>query len=317
MEVLLNSLAIFSITFIVVNISLSAIFSLVSQQLLNIEVKSRKVLLWLIALLPWLVSLAISVYILQAYHGADVFSEEVFDNFPHWHHMSDFEWYSWHGITVGLAICYLLYMLTSQLYKLWFHKKEVDSLLSFSTKDEAGIYQVESEQASAFTTGFFAKKCIVTTGLVKQTSTEEYDVVIKHEMAHKAANDPVKKWLFALLCSFFISPIKQRLKLHMTLAMEQAADNTVIKSGISTLFVASTLVKVAKFNAQNDMLNNNDLVANFGADVLEQRIYFLLGKLTLTPLNKSLTSFLVLILIAISTSSIDGIHHFMETLFSH
>lgn len=314
MSVFLNLLAIFSITFIVANVSLSAIFSLVSQQILKIEVKSRKVLLWTIVLLPWVVSLVLSIYILQAYHSGNSLNNFAF---PHWHHMTNFEWYSWHGFTVGVALSYLMYVLTSQVRHLWNHKREIESLISFSKNEEADVYQIESDKASAFTSGFFSKKCFVTTALIEQTTLEEYEVVIKHERAHIATNDPAKKWLFTLLCSFFIKPITQRLKLHMILAMEQEADNAVIKSGTSKLFVASTLVKVAKLNAQSDILENKNLVVNFGADVLEQRIFFLLDKLKLEPIHKSITFALVLVLVIVSTTSIDSIHHFMETFFRH
>lgn len=314
MEILLNLLAIFTITFAVTNLSLSTAFSLFSQHVLKIEVKPRRLLLWLFVLLPWMISLAISIYIVQSYHIGNEISGY---GFPHWHHMNDFEWASWHGVTVGLSLLLLVYVLMRKLSDLWRHNKEVEALLGFATKLENGVYQVESSDASAFTTGFMTKKCIVTTGLIEQTSEEEYKVIVRHEKAHAEANDPFKKWLFALLSAFYIAPVRERLKLHMTLAMEKEADDAVIHSGISKLFVASTLVKIAKFNAQHHLLKHSDLVANFGADVLEQRIYFLLDKLTLRPVNKGTTIILVLLLAAISTTSIDGIHHFMESLFSH
>ena len=314
MAVLLNLLAIFFITFVVTNISLSALFAVVSQQLLKIEVNSRKALLWLIVALPWFVSLILSIFILHSYFSG---SSQTQFGLPHWHHMSNFEWYSWHGITLGAVLLYSVYVLVNQVIHMLAHKREIDALTSFSVCKGASVYQIESDQASAFTSGFISKRCFVTTGLINQTSAEEYDVIIKHEKAHLAASDPVKKWFFALLSSFYISPIAQRLKLHMTLAMEQKADNAVIESGISKLFVASTLVKVAKLNAQNSMMKNNEFVVSFGADVLEQRIYFLLDKLDLEPIHKGVTFTLFLLLILISMTSIDGVHHFMETLFSH
>ena len=314
MEVLWNLLAIFSITFVVANISLSALFSLVSQQFLKIEVKSRKRLLWLITLSPWIISSALSVLIFYSYHFESELSSL---SFLHWHHMSDFEWNSWHGYIVGLSVLFIAYVFASGAIKLWLHKREVDSLTRFATKMQNGVFKIDSDKASAFSTGFIWKKCFVTSDLLNKTTSDEFDVVINHEMAHINSNDPFKKWLFALLCSFFVQPIAVRLKLHLTLAMEQEADNSVINGGASKLFVASTLIKIAKFNAQSDLVKNNDLVANFGADVLEQRIYFLLDKLNLEPINKSVTAGLFLLLIVISTTSIDGIHHFMETLFSH
>ena len=189
--------------------------------------------------------------------------------------------------------------------------------MQFSTQVEDDVYHVESSEASAFTSGFITKRCFVTTGLLAQTTPEEYEVVIAHEKAHVAKHDPFNKWLFSFFSAFFIKPISVQLKLHMTLAMEQAADDAVIKSGFSKIFVASTLVKIAKLNAQSHLLKHNELAVNFGADVLEQRIFFLLDKLKLAPLHKGITVILILLLVAISTTSIDGIHHFMETLFSH
>ena len=314
MSVFFNLLAIFSITFIVANVSLSAIFSLLGQQIIKIEVKSRKFLLWTVVSLPWALSFVPAILILQAYHTGD----NLYDfALLHWHHMTHFEWFSWHGFTVGVALFFVMYVLISQGRLLWNHKREIESLMCFSKNIETDIYQIESDNASAFTSGFFTKKCFVTTALIEQTTCEEYDVVIKHERAHIAINDPAKKWLFTLLCLFFIKPIAQRLKLHMILAMEQEADNAVIKSGTSKLFVASTLVKVAKLNAQSDLLKNKSLVVNFGADVLEQRIYFLLDKLKLEPIHKGITFSLVMVLVIVSSASIDGIHHFMETFFGH
>lgn len=231
--------------------------------------------------------------------------------------MSDFEWNSWHGYIVGLSSLYIVYVIVNGFVKLWKHKREIEGLTQFATQMENGVYKIDSDKSSAFSTGFIWKKCFVTSDLLDKTTNEELDVVVNHELAHISSNDPFKKWFFALLCSFYFKPISLRLKLHMTLSMEQEADNAVISGGVSKLFVASTLIKIAKFNAQNDLVKDNSLVSNFGADVLEQRIYFLLDKLNLEPINKMVTATLLLLLVAISTASIDGIHHFIETLFSH
>lgn len=314
MAIFLNLLAIFLIAFVVANVFLSALFSLANQQVLKIEVHSRRIVLWLVVLLPWLVGFILSFYIVQSYNAnADLNSF----GFPHWHHMEVFDWYSWHGFMVGLASIYTFYILVLKALELNNHRQEINTLISFAEVQDNGVYQVESATTSAFTSGFYSKKCVVSSGLIEQISNEEYDVVIKHEQAHMKANDPFKKWLFALLCSFFAGPIAQRLKLHMTLAMEQEADNEVIKSGISKLFVASTLVKIAKLNAESGLLKNSDLVVNFGADVLEQRVYFLLDKLKLEPIQKGFTLALLLVLAFVASTSLDGIHHFIETLFSH
>lgn len=180
MAVLLNLLAIFSITFLVANLFLSALFALTSQQLLRVEVSSRKLLLWLIALLPWFISLLLTVYINHSYHNPDPFSDITF---PHWHHMTDFQWYSWHGFSLVMCLAYLALVLVKQAKTLYLHHRELASLSDFSSCQDDGVYVIESNKSYAFTSGFINKKCFVTTGLQQQTTDEEYQVVIDHEKA--------------------------------------------------------------------------------------------------------------------------------------
>ena len=140
---------------------------------------------------------------------------------------------------------------------------------------------------------------------------------MSHEKAHSDHHDPLKKWLFTVLASCFIAAIAQRFKLHMTLAMEQSADNAVLKDNMPSTFVAATLVKVAKLNASTAPLVNNEIVASFGADVLEQRVYFLLGHLDVKPVNPMLTLVFFIVVLLLGLMSIDGVHHVIETVFSH
>lgn len=314
MAVILNLFAAFITAFVVANLAVSITVSLLGQKFLKVQVRPRKALLWLMVLVPWFVSALIAMHLLDEYLSSTVV--EV-NGYAHWHHMSDFAWYSWHGVTLLLAFGFTLYVCLSKLMQVYKHKKEVDMLVALSTKLKDDVYQLEMPKASAFATGFINKKCFVTTGLLKETSPEEYEVVISHEKAHAKSNDPFKKWVFGVFAAFFTPAIAARLKLHMTLAMEQDADNEVIKTGKEKLFVASTLMKIAKLNAKDKVLSSNELVVNFGADVLEQRIYFLLDQLQLEPINKSMTMGFVILLAVICLTSIDGVHHFIETIFSH
>lgn len=314
MAVTLNLLAIFIITFVVANLAVSASVSFLGQKFLNIQVKSRKVLLWLMVLLPWLLGALMALYLLDDYLSSSVFYTE---SFSHWHHMSEFNWSSWHGVTLIMAFSYYFYVIAAKTSQLYRHNQQVKMLIALATQKDDGVLQIDMPKACAFTTGFINKKCFVTSGLSTQTTDDEYDVVISHEKAHAKTNDPLKKWLFSVLTAFFIRPICARLMLHMTLVMEQDADNTVIKGGHQKVFVASTLMKIAKFNAQNTLIEDSDLVVNFGADVLEQRILFLLDQLKLEPINKWLTMIFVLLLSLLCMTSLDGVHHVIEALFSH
>ncbi|MBL4765976.1 MAG: M56 family metallopeptidase [Colwellia sp.] len=311
----LNIVTIVILAFVIANFTVSTIVSLLAQKFINLQVKSRKIVLWLLVTLPWLSSICVALYFLRGYTNSTVFQSEA--EYAHWHHMDIFNWLSWHGATLIIALVFTVYILGKKLIQLKRHHKDLANLASISKPLSSDVIEIELPESSAFTAGFINKKCFITSGMLKEMTAEEVAVVLGHERAHAKMNDPLKKWLFSIFTAFFIPSLAAHLKLHMTLAMEQAADNAVVNSDIAPTFVASTLVKAARLNALYSPVKNNELVANFGADVLEQRVYFLLGQLNLKPVNKMLTAILVTFILAVCLSSIDGVHHLIETVLSH
>ena len=312
---LLNGFAIASISFILANIAVSAVVSVLAQKFLKLQLNSRKTILWLLVLLPWLTGAAVSVFFVFGSVTSSPFVAE--SEYAHWQHMNSFSWLSWHGLILAFAALFIAYVLLVKFTQLRKHATELNLLKSLSHCRDGNIYEVELAQASAFTAGILNKQRFITTGMLAQTSAQEQQVILQHEQAHAEANDPFKKWLFSIFASFFLPMLAARLKLLMTLAMEQQADKRVLDYGYQSTFVASTLVKVASLNANESPVKNNELVANFGADILEQRVFFLLGQLDLKPVNKLLTLLLIILILGGSVGSIDSIHHLMEKLFSH
>jgi Zn-dependent protease with chaperone function len=311
----LNIATIIVLAFVIANFAVSIVASLLTQKFLSMQVNSRKIILWLLVTLPWLISICIALLFLNGYIYSSVFESEA--EYAHWHHMSVFNWLSWHGATLIIALLFSVYILGKKFIQLKRHHKDLAYLISLSKPLNKDIYEVELAESSAFTAGFLKKKCFITSGMLREMTEEESIVILEHEKAHAKLNDPLKKWVFSIFSNFFILPLAARLKLHMTLAMEQAADNVTVNEGFTSTFVASTLVKVARLNALHSPVKDNDLIANFGADVLEQRIYFLLGQLNLKPVNKTITTILIILILAMCLSSIDGVHHLIETVFSH
>jgi Zn-dependent protease with chaperone function len=311
----LNIVTIMVLIFVIANFTVSIIVSLLAQQFLSLQVNSRKTVLWLLVTLPWLTSLCIALLFLHEYTSSAVFESET--QYAHWHHMGVFHWLSWHGATLVIALAFNIRVLGCKLIQLKHHRKDLTYLASLSKPLNDGVFEVESAEPSAFTAGFISKKCFITSGMLKEMTKEEVAVILGHEKAHAKINDPLKKWLFSIFTAYFISSLAARLKLHMTLAMEQAADNAVVNGDITSTFVASTLVKVARLNVLYSPVKDNDLVANFGADVLDQRIYFLLGQLNLKPVNKTITIVLSISILVLCLSSIDGLHHLIERVLSH
>ena len=311
----LNMLTIAVLTFGLANSAVSVVVASFAQHFLKIQVRSRKAVLWMLAILPWFASLCVTLCFTYKYYTASPFDKS-FD-FAHWHHMASFNWQSWHGITLIIAAIILTYVISKKLWQLRKHSKELALLTDLAQPIADNVYKIEAPYASAFTSGFIHKRCFVTDNLIAQTSQQEQAIIIAHEQAHAMHSDPLKKWLFSILAAFFIPTIGKRLRLHMTLAMEQEADNAVISEKLDSTAVASTLVKVARLNAQQTPVCNNELVANFGAQVLEQRVYFLLGQLNLKPANKYVITALVIATLLLCLSSIDALHHFIETVFNH
>ena len=328
----LNFLAVAVISFAVANMVVSILSNLFNQKFLQLEVSARKRSLWLLVSMPWLVSAVIGVCFIYPlteqiaeYSPFTPSMSQSNSGLAHWHHLDSFYLLSWHGVTLLAAVTLLLYQVGKKLIGLYQHKQQLASLHRLATPIKQPVYELDAIEASAFSCGFRKPKCYITSGMLTQTNSQEQEIIIKHELAHIAKLDPLKKWLFSLLAAFYLPGIAARLKLHMTLAMEQAADEAVIDDKINSVLIASTLVKVAKLNANAktnakpgfQQVLSQDLVANFGADVLEQRVYFLLGQLQLKPVNHWLTLLFSSLILLICASSLDGIHHAIETIFSH
>ena len=315
LAVFLNVMTIAVIAFFIANVSVSLIVSLLAQKLLAMQVQPRKVVLWLLVTTPWLASLCVSVFFLNGYLSASALEIEI--EYVHWHHMNVFKWLSWHGITLLIGVIFSLYIIVKKVIQLNRHQNNLKSLTALSIHFDEKVLKIEMPEVIAFTAGFSKRMSFISSGMVKELTEDELTVVIKHEKAHAKNNDPLKKWLFSIFADFFIASLASRLKLHMTLAIEQLADDAVIDDELTTPFIASTLMKVARLNTSYSPIKSNELVANFGADVLEQRIYFLLGQLDLKPVNKSITGVLMVLILCMSLSSIDVIHHLIETVFNH
>ena len=315
--VFLNLMAIAVVTFVISNLAVSAIVCFLAQKFLTMEVKSRKAILWLLVLLPWLA--VICVGLCFVYQMSSFNAMAAVNRYAHWHHLNYFEVLSWHSVSLVAALSLLFYVVFNKVSQLISHRRQLSLLQSLSTQTQHGVFEISVEQASAFTSGFIKKRCYVTTGMLRETSEQEQAVILGHEKAHALHNDPLKKWLFSVAAAFYVPAIGARLKLHMTLAMEQEADRAVINAETPATFVASTLVKVARLNQTSlaQPLVNSELVSHFGTDVLEQRVYFLLDQLNLKPVNKIITMLFVVLTLSLSFLSIDGVHHLMETVFNH
>lgn len=329
--VILNILAIAVLSFIVTSTAVSALVSLFGNRFLKVEVAARKLSLWILVSAPWTVSFLVALFFLNSFFMGDALSASPMINSPladwhhfetrseraDWHHVDTFYWASWHGLTLLLACGLSLWVVFKKAVEYSKHRDEITKLINHSQCIDNHVWEVQSQRAYAFTSGFVNKRCFISRGMIEGVSKEELNVILLHEQAHWEKSDPLKKWLFSILTAFFVPTLAKWLRLLMTLSMEQAADNAVINQKIEPTFVASTLIKVARLNAKSTPLHQNNMAASFGADVLEQRVYFLLGKLKLKPISRWCALLFIVVMLSIALPSVDGILHIMEILFSH
>lgn len=315
LAVFLNIATIALITFIVANATISVVIMRSLPSLHSLHVSPRRSILWLLVLTPWLVAASVAGVFYLGYLDSELLGESA--NFIHWHHMATHYWMSWHSAVLVLALMFVSKIAVSLGRRLWKHHHDLKALTDFAAPSQNDVFEIDSPKPFAFTTGFLRKRCFVSSGLLQQMSLNEQDVVLTHEMAHMAHNDPFKKWLFAAFAEFFLPRIAMGLKHHMTVAMEQDADNASIEANHEPTFVAMTLVKMARISQESSPVQHNELVANFAAEALEQRVHFLLGQLQLKPVNKITMLLVSLGVIAVCVSSVDRIHHLMDVLFMH
>jgi beta-lactamase regulating signal transducer with metallopeptidase domain len=196
------------------------------------------------------------------------------------------------------------------------------SLLAFSKaqshKDypNESVYVIEHSIPEAFTAGLCNPKVYITSGLLK-LDEKTVQIVVQHELAHLKARDPLFKTLFSLFGMPF--PKRTRLNLQQAYASltEQVADASATKY-FDGLDVAQALVNVARFQRQQQTDYNNVHISHFSNDQITERIQTLLTPIERTPkilLIITIAIFVVTSLLTLST--VDSIHHFIETFFIH
>jgi Zn-dependent protease with chaperone function len=185
------------------------------------------------------------------------------------------------------------------------HSSAMSSLLALSNtqphKDypNQSVHVIEHLIPEAFTVGFFNPKVYITSGL-QALDEKTVHIVIQHELAHLKARDPLFKTLFSLFGWCFPASTRAALQQSYTALTEQIADN------------------VARFQRQQHITNDNIYMSHFSNEQITQRIQTLLMPISTTPkllLMITLFSFVVISLFTLST--VDSVHHLIETFFIH
>jgi len=276
---------------------------------------SRRRILWLVTLSPWLVGFIAAALVLLT--GSSYLPVSDLFDLLHWHHPQEFVFLSWHGLSTLLAISYVGFVFIQNVIRLVQNSRQIKLLHSLAEKDYDGFYQLDADAPTAFTAGYTRPQCYITSALRSRLNLEEYTIVQLHEQAHARQFDPLKKWFYQLLTAFFPLSVSRQLEQSMVLAMEQCADSAVTRVITDKSKIAMTLIKVRRL-AVNPFANlDNRSLCHYGIDNIPQRIDYLLSSK-----NKKSFPTLQIILIASSMSiicalSADIFHHAIEYTLSH
>jgi Zn-dependent protease with chaperone function len=319
--ILLNLVSVAITAFVIVTMLISAIIPLVKTRLDLFNFTARKRTLWLLATAPWWIALCCVVVFFPRQNTASIVVWV--ENIAHWHHIDLFKFTSWHGFTVIIAAFVLALLVSIALTQIRRHSIAMHNLFKFSDvqpinrDNHATIYSISLTTPAAFTIGFFKPKVYLTTGLLQHLEPSALDIIIQHELAHVRARDPLFKSVFSFFCQLYPKPIRRILQQHFTLLTEQLADSVVTRYH-DNLDVAQTLITVAKKQRKRPLNCDSFQISHFSHDQITLRVQKLLSPQSqISEFTLIITGLCFLIATLFTASTVDSIHHLIETYFIH
>lgn len=318
MGLALNLLTIGVISFVVALYTVSALSHYTRRPSVPFNAVARRRLLWGIVTLPWVASI-VSMALLIVPELLQQKMDWLW-SMAHFHHVYEFDFLSWHGLPLLLFCGFFLFLFFRKFLNAVKTSMDLYQLDYFSDvyKEQKAISVLQADIPLAFTSGFFQPRSYLTTGLLSKLTEQECDVVERHELAHAKHFDPLLKYLFYLFAAFFPRAIEDRLNRTMALAIEQSADEMVLKQIHDEALISKTILKVVRLCNEYNVRHSPPLVnCHFVGSQFHHRIHYLMNEDKGRSFPMSTFSLLALCLIASSTLSVDLFHHTVEQIFSH
>lgn len=316
LAILFNILSILVLTIVSMIFVVSIIIKLRLNKLAHYSVLSRRRVLWILALSPWVIGILTAF--LAIISDSHYLPLPTSFNFLHWHHIQEFNFESWHGLSVITAAIYICLIVASKLYRLFKKNRQINSLRAFAEVDESGFYQLEADAATAFTAGYFNPNCYITSALRLELTPDEYQVLQLHEREHARRSDPLKKWFYQLLTAFFPKNISEKLNRSMSLVIEQCADQAILNVVEDKSLIATTLLKVNRLACRSFKgVLEDESFCYYAVNHIEERINYLLIEKQSKVFSHYSTFLVTVSGTLICALSADFFHHFIESALSH
>lgn len=314
--ILLNLLSVLALSAIVVVTLVSVAVRLRWFHAGQSAARSRRQLLWLLALAPWSIGLAAGfIAIVPAILDWPGMASMAF---LHWHHPRQFLLYSWHGLAAAMATVYVMLILARNFLRLYRNGRVLTTLLNLAEYDGKGFYHLDTDTAAAFTAGHVYPRCFITKALLSRLSEEEFSIIKLHEDAHARRFDPAKTWLFQLLADFFPRKTAQELIQAMATVMEQCADEAVASVVPDKSVIAMTLLKARRLAVQPlPQILTTHTFCHYSQDNIEQRIDYLLAAQHDKGFSPGLALLTLASLAVACAMSAAVVHHALEYIVGH
>lgn len=320
LAIVLNLLSVAVLSFVVS----IAVITVASHPLLSrlhkLTLTVRRTVLWILNTLPWWVALGCVLFYWP--REINYFTSPWLNEFAHWHHIDMFSYTSWHSVTLMCALGYFCWSFVSTWRLRYKQMSSMTSLINLASVEEnksteQPFHCLNLSAPTAFTTGFLTPKVYISTALKKHLSDQELSIILRHEMAHVEAKDPLFKVIFSALAAFYPAFIARHLVVQYTLLTEQVADAKTAQQ-YDTLDIAQTLINVARIQRSLEQDSKALPISYFGNDQTTARVQNLITPvLSSSQLTIALTLGLVVIAALLTTSVVDSLHHFIETIFTH
>ncbi|MBQ0725498.1 MAG: hypothetical protein KBT50_05290 [Cycloclasticus sp.] len=313
--VIFNMLSIMMLSVLVTIFISSALIRFKLTAIASYPLSTRRLILWLLAVSPWLIGFLSSAVLLLIASDYSPLAES--QRAFHLHHIQLFHLTNWHGITLVLGLVMISLLLIQKGYCFFKSQQRAKLLNSVADTDGSDMCLLDTDSISAFTAGFLEPKTYITTALRKQLTAKEYTIVRLHEYEHKRCFDPLKKFLFQSLTAVYPQPIAHYLSGKMTLVMELGADSAVSRVVPDKGLIAMTLVKVRRLSSQTQTTPIDTINCHFEKDQLEDRVNYLLVNQEQKQLSYVGLLIVAATMLVFCTLSVDVLHHLIEFPLSH
>lgn len=212
-------------------------------------------------------------------------------------HIADYFWIAGMSL-MALVIVFNAHKGINLMLRQWQFQS---TLRAVSEQQENNVFRIASEHFFVFSSGLFSPQAFISSQLLEKLSAKELEVVLAHEQAHCQRRDVLRRLLLGFAGLFHLSATRQHLLNDLELAHEQICDIAAVQKVASRLFVAETIIKVAR---QLKLLSPQSKIgiASFDGGHIDIRIQQLLEQPK--PVNAYLLFFSTLLLSLITCSAL-------------